>query len=72
MRSSGQTEGMTNDKKHFSPGEASREGLRQLEEGHPHHGSTAHTPAPQPGGSKFDETASEVHRGGQVPNEKKK
>jgi len=62
---------VTNDKDHVSPGEASREGLRELDEGHPHHGSTAHTPAPHPSGSKFDETASEVHRGVGKPNEKK-
>jgi hypothetical protein len=63
---------MTNDKDHLSPAEASREGLREIEEGHPHHGTTGHTPAPHPSGSKFDETASEVHRGGVVsPSEKK-
>jgi len=66
---------MTNDKdkeEHLSPGEASREGLRELEDGHAHHGTTAHTPAPHPSGAKFDERASEVHRGGVVsPNEKK-
>jgi hypothetical protein len=63
---------VTNDTEdHLSPGEASREGLRELEEGHPHHGTTSHTPAPHPSGPKFDETASEVHRAGQLPYEKK-
>jgi hypothetical protein len=62
---------VTNDKDHLSPGEASREGLHELDEGHPHHGSTAHTPAPHPSGPKFDETPNEVHRGGPLPNEKK-
>ena len=63
---------MTDDKEHPSPSpaEASREGLRELEKGHPHHGTTAHTPAPHPSGPKFDERASEVHRGG-LPGEKK-
>jgi len=58
---------MTNDKDqkdHPSPAEASREGLRELEAAHPHHDTTAHTPAKHPSGPKFDETASEVHRGG--------
>jgi hypothetical protein len=62
---------MTNDKEHQSPAEASREGLRELEEGHPQHGTTAHTPAQHPSGPKFDETPSEAHRGGPLPNEKK-
>jgi hypothetical protein len=56
---------MTDDKKRPSvAGEASREGLRELEQGHPHHETTAHTPASHPSGKKFDETPSEVHRGG--------
>ena len=63
---------MSNEKEHSSPGEASREGLRELDAERPHHGSTAHTPAAHPNGPKFDESASEVHRGGVVsPNEKK-
>ena len=62
---------MTNDKDHFSPAKASRKGLRELEEGHPHHGTTAHTTALRPSGPKFDETASEVHRTGNLPYEKK-
>jgi hypothetical protein len=59
---------MKNDKDeaHPSPAEASREGLRELEEGHPHHDTTAHTPAKHPSGPKFDETPSEVHRGGKL------
>lgn len=60
------------DKEHLSPpAQASREGLRELEEGRKHHGTTAHTPAPHPNGAKFDEAATEVHRGGVIsPNEK--
>ena len=68
----GHSEGMSNEKEQLSPGEASREGLRELDAGHPHHASTEHTAAVHPNGPKFDETASEVHRGGVVsPNEKK-
>jgi hypothetical protein len=58
---------MKNEKDHKSPAEASREGLRELEEGHPSHETTAHTPAPHPSDAKFDERASEVHRGTNSP-----
>jgi hypothetical protein len=60
---------MKNDKDHVSPGEASREGLRELDE-HAHHGTTAETPASHSSGPKFDERASEVHRGTHVPEKK--
>jgi hypothetical protein len=60
---------MTNDKGHPSPAEASREGLRELDE-HKHHGTTAHTSPPHPSGPKFDETPSEVHRGTHVAEKK--
>jgi hypothetical protein len=60
---------MKNDKDHVSPGEASREGLRELDE-HAHHGTTAHTPGKHPSGAKFDEAPSEVHRGTHVPEKK--
>jgi hypothetical protein len=62
---------MANEKEPRSPEEASREGLRELEESHPHHATTGHTPAQHPSGPKFDETPSEVHRGGPLPNQKK-
>jgi hypothetical protein len=54
---------MTDSKKPKSPAEASREGLRQLAGGRRKHGSMANTPAVHPNGPKFDEEASEVHRG---------
>ena len=59
------------DKKVPSPAEASREGLRQLEDGKPHHDTTAHTTPPHPSGATFDETASETHRGTAAHDHKK-
>ncbi len=56
------------DEKHF-PGDASREGLRELDE-HPHHATTEHTAASHPSKAHFDETASDVHRPGNLPYEK--
>jgi hypothetical protein len=55
---------MSESNDHKSPAEASREGLRQLDGGRTEHETTGHTPAKHPSGPKFDETASEVHRGG--------
>jgi hypothetical protein len=59
----GHTLSMTDSKKPKSPAQASREGLSLLTGGRRKHGSTAHTPAVHPNGPKFDEEASEVHRG---------
>jgi hypothetical protein len=56
------------DEKHF-PGDASRKGLRELDE-HQHHETTEHTAASHPSKATFDETASEVHRAGNPPYEK--
>jgi hypothetical protein len=67
----GHMDGMSDSKDHMSPAEASRQGLRDLDEGRREHGSTATTPAKHPNGPKFDETASEVHRGGPLADEKK-
>ena len=61
---------MANEKEPHTPAEASREGLRELDN-HEHHNTTAHTPAQHSSGPKFDETPSEVHRGGPLPNQKK-
>jgi len=61
---------MTDSTKPKSPAQASREGLAKLDE-HAKHGSTAHTGASHPNGKKFDETASEVHRGAPLADEKK-
>jgi hypothetical protein len=58
---------MTDSKHQKSPAEASREGLALLKGGRRKHGSTANTPAVHPNGPKFDETASEVHRGTAQP-----
>lgn len=60
-----------NDDKRPTPGEASREGLRELDEQGHHHETTAHTPPVHPHGAEFDETAGEIHRGGPLPYEKK-
>jgi hypothetical protein len=61
---------MTDSKDHKSPAEASRAGLEQLDGNRHKHETTEHTAASHPNGSKFDETASEVHRGG-IPGDKK-
>jgi hypothetical protein len=62
---------MTDSKKPKSPAEASREGLRLLAGSHKKHGTTAHTPAPQSSGAKFDETATEPYRGEPLADKQK-
>lgn len=67
----GHTGRMSDSKVHMTPAEANKAGLKKLEDGRHEHGSTAHTPAVHPNGANFDETASEVHRGGPLSDEKK-